>query len=191
MKTQSCPACNADQIKETHPRTYRYPGAGLPDVHLRGGVTLISCKSCGVVSVHVEKEWQLLQVIGLSLLWAPRHLAGPELRFLRTLSGLTQQQLATRIRAPRRATIAEREAGKHLPMGFGDEILYRKVYLDAFEKLIETPGESHLAPYHKKQLSQLKAGFWELASRIQKSGKPPIDLFQDSHEWRVKQADAA
>ncbi|MBI5836136.1 MAG: hypothetical protein HZB25_02715 [Candidatus Eisenbacteria bacterium] len=188
MSTKRCPACGSDRLEVRKPGEYRYLGAGLTNVYLCGGVTVSKCPDCKAARVTIFKEWQLLQVIALDLLGESRYLFGAELRFLRSACRLTQAGLALRLRIPRRATIAEREASPKQPLEYASEIVYRRILLGAFMNLIGKPGENHLAPSHMKRLNALDKNFWTLADGIARSRQPRLQVVQGSDHWELRPA---
>ena len=78
-----------------------YEHAGLSRVVLVGrGVEVVDCPACGLRVERVADEQQLLQVLGLALLIKDPGMTGEELRYLRTLYGMTQAELEQFVALP-------------------------------------------------------------------------------------------
>lgn len=156
---EKCPVCCSADIRVQTPSPYHYEHAGLSNVVLVGGVTVTECASCGSVVTRVEKEPQLLEVLGLMVLGRPGALKGEELRYLRALFGMTQAEMASALGISRRATIAGYEAQARVFKGKMDEIGLRVLLIGLFRKQIIEAEFSSLSDLHRKQFRSLENSF--------------------------------
>jgi hypothetical protein len=166
MSPVTCPNCGKQTASAKELPKYRYRESGLDSVWLTGGVTETVCRSCGNTFIRVWKEPQLLQVIALSLLMAPKSLAGPEWRFLRRACGLTQAQLASLLKYPRRETVAEREAKPNPRLSFPEEVGLRWVLVSSFQRYLAKPGNSSLEASQLEKLWSFAAFFRDFADTV-------------------------
>ena len=146
-----CPVCGSTAVTVEHPTDYIYDHIGLSNVFLKGnGVTLTQCTDCQEGTSSVSEEQQLLQVLGLILILAPPGMQGEELRYLRTLFGLTQSDFAKALGVPRRATIAEWEAKDRIFATPFTEIAPRLVLLNLFKTHVLESEFCFLADTHRQ-----------------------------------------
>jgi transcriptional regulator with XRE-family HTH domain len=102
------------------------------------------------MTTHVNDEQQLLQVLGLILLLGPPGMSGEELRYLRTLYGMTQTALAKALGLPRRETIAEWEAKGRIFANPAAEIAPRLVLLNLLKIHVFESDHCFLADIHRQ-----------------------------------------
>lgn len=166
MSLAICPSCGKESASAKELPKYHYRESGLDTVWLTGGVTETSCRSCGETFVRVWKEPQLLQVIALGLLMGSKSLTGPEWRFLRRACGLTQAQLASLLKYPRRETIAEREAKPNPRLSFPEEVGLRWVLVGSFQRYLAKPGNSSLEASQLERLWSFSAFFRDFSDTV-------------------------
>lgn len=162
-----CPICGAAGALVERPREYRYDNCGLSNVLLVGnGVTVLDCGRCGNVTTLVASEQQLHQVLGLMLVCSPPGMKGEELRYLRTLFGMTQAELAAELRLSRRPTVAEWERQGRIFKRPVDEIPTRVMLLGLFKSRIIDSDRCFLVERHRKQYEKFASSFAPNISRI-------------------------
>jgi hypothetical protein len=167
MSPVACPNCGKQTASTKVLPKYHYRESGLDTVWLTGGVTETRCRSCSKTFIRVWKEAQLLQVIALGLLTVPKSLAGPEWRFLRRACGLTQAQLASLLKYPRRETVAEREAKPNPRLSFPEEVGSRWVLVSSFQRHLAKPGNSSLEASQLEKLWSFAAFFRDFSDTVQ------------------------
>ncbi len=87
----------------------------------------------------IWNEQQLSQVLGLSILLSPPGMRGEHLRYLRTMFGMTQAEMARAMNLKRRPTIAVWESRSTVFGNPGDEMLPRAILLNLFKvKIIDS-----------------------------------------------------
>jgi transcriptional regulator with XRE-family HTH domain len=91
------------------PQPYAYRAIGLDNVLLLNGVS--STQTAYGPMIHIECIHGLHRAIGLGIAEKPEAMSGAEFRFLRKQLGLTQEELAARMRVSDQ-TIANYEKGK-------------------------------------------------------------------------------
>jgi DNA-binding transcriptional regulator YiaG len=91
-------------------KPFHFAAVGLPNVYLLSGVTIEDDPDYGRI-VTVEKMEDLYRAIGLRVTLKDEALTGDEMRFLRKEMGLTQTELAKRLRVNSQ-TVANYEKGK-------------------------------------------------------------------------------
>jgi len=185
MNYQRCPRCGQKRALVKERQRYNYKECGLDNVWLEGGGVLeITCNKCHKSFITILKEWQLLQVIALSLLLTPKRLTGPEVKYLRKSCGLTQGQLA-KLLGVTRPTISAREAREGAAQDVGAEVKFRIVLLRQFEEFLNQPGNDYLAPEHREQLDRFRSRFYDLAEKIlseHEKGRPRIRISKESEK---------
>jgi DNA-binding transcriptional regulator YiaG len=106
-----CPVCGATRVRVEYPNDYLYPHCGLHDVHLRGrGVVIAHCDACRNTTTTILQEAQLLQVLGMSIVLGAPGITGEQVRYLRKLFEMTQDEFARALGKARRETVAEWES---------------------------------------------------------------------------------
>ena len=171
MSKVVCPGCGKRTATEKPLDRYEYRESGLDGVVLHGGVIRTTCPSCNEEFLRIKKEWQLLQVLALTLLTKPAPLEGPELRFLRGACELTQDEMARLLKVNRRATIADRERkGEKLPPA--DDFWFRSRVAHAFHDVLRTPGKSHLEMEHLEHLFEIQRTLDRLFEEVTDKARP-------------------
>jgi DNA-binding transcriptional regulator YiaG len=94
----ACPICGDQKAREVQ-EPYKYEGCGLDYVYLIG-ILQTECPNCGL-TVTIPREHQLLNLIGFELVRREERLGPREIRFLRSMAGWTQQELAGTLRVER------------------------------------------------------------------------------------------
>ena len=195
MSRLICPNCGQLTASAREVSGYQYKESGLENVWLFGGVTKTQCTNCAKTSIRITKEPQLLQVIALDLLMRPSPRTGPELRFLRRACGLSQAELASLLKSPRRETIAEREGKESTGLNFPEEVGLRWVLVQAFRDYVTTPGNSALEGSHLEKLWGFAVFFREFAAKtmMQRHRAERINARVRQNSWTVetKQIQAA
>ena len=166
MSQVICPSCGKLTASARELSEYHYKESGLENVRLSGGVTETKCSDCGATSIRIWKEPQLLQVIANGLLMAPRALSGPEWRFLRRACEMSQAQLASALKMPRRETIADREGKPDPKLNFPEEVGSRWILLRSFLTYLTTPGNSSLESAQLEQLMNFGGFFRDFATKV-------------------------
>lgn len=133
-----CPVCGSANVEFTFPPEYEYDACGVSGVFLVGnGVRRSNCSDCGNQATQVAHEQQLLQLIGLAILLGNEDLRGEDLRYLRTLFGMTQKELAEQlVSGGRRETVAEWEKKSKVFDTKFDEMARRIVLLHLFRTAV-------------------------------------------------------
>jgi hypothetical protein len=163
--SRTCSKCGRGTAIARELHEYHYVESGLRNVYLSGGVFETKCSTCNASTIRVWNEPQLLQLIARDLLMSPSPRTGPEFRFIRRASGLTQSGLAGLLSC-RRATIADRES-KHDPkIPFAEELGVRAVLLRALQKHLATPGNNALAPSQFEKLWKFSGFLDHLAKGV-------------------------
>ena len=186
ITAQICPACGSKRVKSSSPPAYRYRGAGLGTITLRGGVQQIKCNACGATSIHIEREQQLLQVLALVLLLKPGHLTRREMRYLRSACDLSQAKLALSL-GVRRETVAERESREHPGLDAGAEFFLRVILLRQF--LEHLKSDDHLGAEHHRILKDHCNAVFSMSDRVLKHApKRTIEVRQVDEVWEPELA---
>ncbi len=160
MSFRSCPICRSKEVNFEQPTEYRYDNCGLSRIILLGqGVVVARCASCGNTSTRIRNEPQLLQYLGMILLMNPPGMKGEELRYMRTLLGMTQAELAKVLRTPRRETVAEWEKKGRIWDRPLDEVGPRAGLLALYETRIVQSDSCFLADRHKSILERYTCSF--------------------------------
>lgn len=148
-----CPACGSTNVEVETPNEYRYKHSGISGLKLFGnGVTITHCGECDDIITQIHDEQQLLQAIGLFLLLTPPGMKGEHLRYLRTLYGMTQAEMAQVMKGPRRETIADWESKGRIFTDPRDEVFPRLILINLFkEKVVDSEycflSSEHLTVY--------------------------------------------
>lgn len=163
MAKQHCPLCGSSNVTTETPSEYQYKESGLSYLWIRGkgGVTIVSCLDCNNTTTLVQREQQLLQVIGLGLLERPPGMTGEELRYLRTLFNMTQSEFAKATRQRRHATISDWERSKRVTQRIEFEIFLRLILLDLFREHVIESDRCFLEKPHLKRYRKLVDSFVE------------------------------
>jgi len=116
-----------------HEGMYHYKGAGLDNVWLRSGYEIHKTDYGMGVSIHDADE--LHELIAETIITNPQKLRGQEVRFLRSMFGLSQEGMA-RMLSISRSTIArwESDRNKEIPADADKSIRFRYML-----KLVEDP----------------------------------------------------
>lgn len=179
-----CPGCGSTSVKTRVLKQYQYTQSGLDNVWLRGGVVRFTCPECKQQYTQILNEGQLLQVIATRLLAKPAALTGPEMRFLRKESQLTQAALAKRLQVARE-TIAMRESGRGITRE--SDFLLRAVILEALWNLLQDEGERNLSRGQMKELDDFRCGFTRRLLGMKRVRSRSLSLIHD-REWILKAA---
>jgi DNA-binding transcriptional regulator YiaG len=95
------------------PEPLRYDASGLEGVRLLNGFVLEDDPDLGPL-VTIEQQDDLHRAIALHIIEQQRPMTGPEIRFLRKLTGRTQAELARELRVDAQ-TVANYEKGRGVP----------------------------------------------------------------------------
>ena len=159
---QRCPVCGSPNARTERPPRYEYTYCGLSGVVLEGdAVVLTGCDHCGESTSMIQNEAQLLQVIGLAIVLSGPGLTGEELAYLRSLCGISQEDLARAIGRSRRETIADwegRGSGRVFQKPF-DELNLRVVLLSLFKQRVVDSRWCCLSARHLAQFQEATASF--------------------------------
>lgn len=162
-----CPACGASQVRVTYPPDCLYEHSGLTGVRLIGkGVAQTACASCGEVTTTVLQEAQLQQVLGMAIVLGGAGITGEQLRYLRRLFDMTQDDLARAIGKGRRETVAEwesRERARLFRVPY-DELSLRVVLMSLFRERVVQSEFCCLSSRHKSDFGHAAAAFVEQAA---------------------------
>ncbi len=164
-----CPVCGSTNVRFEYPADYHYGHCGLTDIHLvGGGVVLTACAACHESTTMIVREAQLLQVIGLTLVLGAPGLTGEQLRYLRQILEMTQDELARAIGKGRRETIAEWEARGLAPLFRTpyEELGLRAILMSLFESRVIESEYCCLTPKHLAEFQSAAAGFVAQAGKI-------------------------
>ncbi len=173
-----CPVCRSTAVRVELPSEYAYDHCGLSHVILTGkGVKITHCANCGHETTLVEDEQQLLQVLGLGLLLGPPGMRGEELRYLRTLYGMTQLDLARALGQSRRETVADWEARDRIFRRPSEETTLRMALINLFRDSVIASEYCFLADEHRRLYSSLVTTF---VDRIQEmlAAQPNVGSFR-------------
>lgn len=99
--------------------TYQYKECGLDYVFLENGFKIV--ESPYGKGVSIENEDELLVAIAEAVISSPRHMTGKELRFIRSVMGLSQKRLGEFLGVTRGA-IANVEDSKRLDAPLSDQM---------------------------------------------------------------------
>ena len=149
-----CPVCGCNNADARRPASWTYEHCGLTGVVLEGkGVVLTDCDDCGEQTTTIEDEVQLADVIGMSLLTGGPGMTGEELRYLRTLYEMTQEEFAAAIGRGRRETIADWEARgtERVFKAPFDELNLRAVLMAMYSSKVIASEYCRLSPRHIKE----------------------------------------
>src|SRR5437660_8408329 len=184
-----CPGCGKPTAIEKERAKYNYVECGLPNIWLDGGVTEISCTSCGEKHIRIQREGRLLQVIALDLIVHKGRFTGPELRFLRGACGLSQEALAGLL-GTRRATVAERESKDDPNLGRMESLGVRLMLLMSFQEFLDKDGNNLLAESHRNALKKFTLDYHlHVIETVDR--KVPSRHFRhvrSSEDWQLPQA---
>jgi DNA-binding XRE family transcriptional regulator/predicted RNA-binding Zn-ribbon protein involved in translation (DUF1610 family) len=163
---QKCPVCGAGDVTVTKPSEYKYDNCGLSGVVLLGeGVTIFDCGQCGNRATLIHNEVQLSQIIGMTILMNTKSLSGEEVRYLRTLCGMTQKEISEMINM-RRPTVSDwerRGTKKAFSLGI-EEIGFRLFFFRMFsEKVIE----SEYCALSPKQIGHFSKFVSEIVEKVE------------------------
>ena len=167
-----CPVCNSRNVRVEHPREFAYEHVGLSGLVLRGkGVEVTFCGDCGHETTLVHNEQQLLQVLGVILLFGPPGMKGEELRYLRTVFGISQGEFAEELGLSRRETIAEWEARPRIFAHPHEEIGLRVILLDLYRRYVIESEYCFLEPDQVAAFEAFVAGFAGNTKRLLGNGR--------------------
>jgi len=181
-----CPKCGGS-TRAVPLDKYHYRESGLPNVWLYGGGVLqFTCESCGHKSIAIQRESQLVQFIAMKILQRPGPLMGAEIRYLRKVSGLTQEELAERLEVGRpTVNIWERGGAKRLDTA---RLLHLRLTLfEAFLEALEEEGNNYLGPAQRKELTQFGRTFIREIRSFLQAGKARVslDIEKKDDEWQA------
>ncbi len=176
---KKCPVCNSVNVKFEYPKQYLYENSGLTHVVLIGGVEHSDCSDCQNKTTFVQGEQQLLQLLGLMIVIGPPGISGEELRFLRSLMGISQSLLAKRMKISRRETISEWEKRIIVFKSPADEILLKLVLLSLFKERVFKSSHCFLDEVH---LGMLDKFMNEFAQKVESMLSAPVS----SRKLKVK-----
>jgi DNA-binding XRE family transcriptional regulator len=163
---QKCRLCGSLDAHVETPADFTYHHSGLTGVHLFGkGVEIIDCPVCHSKTTTVLHEAQLLQVLGMAIVLAGPGLTGEQLKYVRKLFGMTQDELARAVGKKRRETVAEWEAAGRLRLFETpfDELGLRVLLMALFVSKVIESEYCCLSPRHKSEFAQAAATFVERA----------------------------
>jgi transcriptional regulator with XRE-family HTH domain len=176
-------------LQERTLNKYHYKESGLANVWLHGGgVTEYSCKTCGYKGIAIQKEAQLLQVIGLKLLMRPGPLGGQELRYLRKLCDLTQEKLASKLDV-RRGAVLKWEAGA-MEAGRPRQLHVRIVLLREFQRMLAEDGNL-LGNQNNQRLKAFESEFVALSERIFRKPRLKLIMLEKHTDWEPQEKKVA
>lgn len=164
-----CPACGSKRARFEYPADYHYFHCGLTGVHLFGqGVVLTDCPDCHESTTTILGEMQLLQAIGLALVLGDPGLTGEQLRYVRKILEMTQDELASAIGKGRRETVAEWEAREQAPVFRTpyEELGLRAILMALFEARVIASEYCCLSTKHVAEFRRGAEGFVARAGRI-------------------------
>jgi DNA-binding transcriptional regulator YiaG len=162
-----CPICSSRNVRVEHPCEFAYEHVGLDGLVLRGkGVEVTFCSECGHETTLVSDEQQLLQVLAVGLLTGPPGMKGEELRYLRTVFGISQAALAKELGLSRRETIAEWEAKPRIFAHPHEEIGLRALLLGLCRRYVIESEYCFLEPDQVAAFETFVAGFAGYAARL-------------------------
>jgi len=167
LKTR-CPACGSTNVRIESPADYHYDHCGLTGVHLLGmGVVLTTCSACKQKTTTILQEAQLLQVLGMAIVIGRPGMTGEQLRYLRRLFEMTQDELARSLGKGRRETVAEWEAmgKKRLFKSPYEEIGLRVILMSLFMARVLESEFNCLSMRHKAEYANAASTFVERASK--------------------------
>ena len=178
---QKCRLCGSLDAHVETPPDFTYEHSGLTGVHLFGkGVEIIDCPACHTKSTTVLHEAQLLQVLGMAVVLGGPGLTGEQLKYVRKLFGMTQEELARAVGKNRRETVAEWEAAGRLRLFESpfDELGLRVLLMSLFVSKVIESEYCCLSPRHKGEFAQAAATFVERAGRMvgEPEGRRPLTM---------------
>jgi DNA-binding transcriptional regulator YiaG len=171
-RRKTCPVCGSRNVVVEYPGEFAYEHVGLEGLVLRGrGVEVSSCGECGQETTLVHNEQQLLQALGVILLLGPLDMKGEELRYLRSIFGISQATLASEIGLTRRETVAEWESRSRIFSHLHEEIGLRVLLIGLFRRYVIESDHCFLAPEQMVAFARSVAAFAEDSRRLPK-GSP-------------------
>lgn len=184
-----CPLCGSMDVLVERPSEYRYTHCGLSDVVLAGrGVQVVTCGHCSITSTRVEDEPQLLQVIGAALLMNPLGMRGEELRYLRTMFGMTQNEMARALGTDRRETIAEWERMDRIWTKPSLEIGPRALLLNMYFTNVVDSEQCVMSDGQKEALGAFQRDFVQHVNELlarKRASRVSITHRSRKNEWEV------
>lgn len=139
------------------------------------GVAEAACASCGEVTTTVLQEAQLQQVLGMAIVLGGAGITGEQLRYLRKLFDLTQDELAQAIGKGRRETVAEwvsREQARLFRVPY-DELGLRVVLISLFHARIVQSEFCCLSSRHRSAFDHAAAAFVEQGASFARQANCP------------------
>jgi len=189
LKTK-CPACGSTNVRIENPRDYLYDHCGLTRVHLVGmGVMIADCAACKQKTTTILQEAQLLQVLGMAIVMGRPGITGEQLRYLRKLFEMTQDELAQSLGKGRRETVAEWEAmgRKRLFKSPYEEIGLRASVMSLFMARVLESEFNCLSLQHKAEYANAVSTFVERTSNLmtERDRNKPIEIRRQSRrsDW--------
>lgn len=174
-----CPVCGSSNVRVENPKDFLYDHCGLTGVHLVGkGVIVTDCAACREKVTTVLQEAQLQQVLGMAVVLGGPGITGEQLRFLRKLFEMTQDELAQAIGKGRRETVAEWEAHerKRLFAKPYEELSLRVILMSLFYARVVKSEFCCLSMQHKAEFANAAAKFVEHASQLVAEREQPPTL---------------
>lgn len=186
-----CPVCGSMSVSVETPSEYRYSDCGLSDVVLygSGGVVVTKCADCHNTTTMVRQEQQLLQSLGLVLLGRAPGMTGEEMRYLRTLFEMTQDEFARALKV-RRATVSDWERSKRVTNDVGTEIVHRLVLLTLFNERVIESDHCFLQKPHLRRFGELMESFVQTGMKMLDQKRPRRRRTQVRHHPRKKSWEA-
>jgi DNA-binding transcriptional regulator YiaG len=177
-------------VRTENPRDYPYDHCGLTSVHLVGmGVVITDCADCKQKTTTILQEAQLLQVLGMSIVMGRPGITGEQLRYLRKLFEMTQDELANSLGKGRRETVAEWEAmgKKRLFKTPYEEIGLRVILMSLFMARVLESEFNCLSLQHMAEFANAASTFVERASKLvaEREKNEPIKIRRQSRraDW--------
>jgi DNA-binding XRE family transcriptional regulator len=181
----NCPGCDNRRASAKELRRYHYTESGLDNVWLNGGVLRFACPNCRQTYMQVMNEGQVQQLIAVDLLRKPFGLTGREMRYLRTVCDLTQEELATFLGVTR-ATVIEREGGR--PIEPAAEYFFRAVMIEQLMLVVEATETGHLSREQIRALQKFRCEFTGLAVEPPRRRSSKVCVSHEPRGWRLAEA---
>lgn len=187
----SCPVCGSGKVECSYPPEYEYNGCGISGVILIGrGVRRTACPDCGSQTTRIAHEQQLLQLIGLAILLDNKDLRGEDLRYLRTLFGMTQKELADKlVSGGRRETVAEWEKKRKVFETKFDEMARRIVLLHLFRTEVLESDHCLLDDNHRGRVLEYSSRLVDDILELVKPMRKPRQAVFLKHRPRLREWD--
>jgi transcriptional regulator with XRE-family HTH domain len=182
--------CGAAGVRVETPKDYLYSQCGLHGVHLLGrGVVITDCDSCRNKTTTVLQEAQLLQVLGMSIVLGAPGITGEQVRYLRKLFEMTQDEFARALGKTRRETVAEWESleTKRLFKTPYEELSLRVILMSLYGARVLESEYCCLSMQHRAAFANASSRFIErapsLVSTRERSAPMEIRRPSRSMDW--------